>query len=296
MLKFGVLAFNWEPFSYTPKLYGELATEAERLGFDSFFVTDHFMRPHAENVSIKQHSTLEAWTLLAHLAARTSRIRLGSCVTPMPLRRPQILAKMVATVDVLSEGRVILGAGAGWDKREFDVYAGGYPGNGERVEMTKEGIQLLKRLWTEEEVDFKGKYYKVEQAILEPKPVQKGGPPIWTGAIHDRMLKMTAEVADGWIPGRAVGASLEYYEKAAPQLMEYARVAGKKLSYGVMGYFVAEGAPTALPAIGPMAKASELVQKYREYGCEYLVAVFFPLKNYVPMMRSFARDVVPSFQ
>jgi alkanesulfonate monooxygenase SsuD/methylene tetrahydromethanopterin reductase-like flavin-dependent oxidoreductase (luciferase family) len=295
-LKFGVLAFNWEPFSYTPKLYAELATEAERLGFDSFFVTDHFMRPHAENVTTKQHSTLEAWTLLAHLAAQTSRIRLGSCVTPMPLRRPQILAKMVATVDVLSEGRVILGAGAGWDEREFDVYAGNYPGNGERVGMTKEGIQLLKRLWTEDEVNFKGRYYSAEKAILEPKPIQKGGPPVWTGAIHEKMLKMTAEVADGWIPGRAVGASLEYYEKAAPQLMRYAREMKKKLSYGVMGYFVAEGAPTALPAIGPMAKASELVEMYRSYGCEYLVAVFFPLKNYVPMMRDFARDVVPSFQ
>jgi len=296
MLKFGVLAFNWEPFSYTPKLYAELATKAERLGFDSFFVTDHFMRPHGENVTTKQHSTLEAWTLLAHLAARTSRIRLGSCVTPMPLRKPQILAKMVATVDVLSGGRVILGAGAGWEKREFDVYAGSYPGNSERVQMTKESIQLLKRLWTEDEVDFEGKYYKVWKAILEPKPIQKGGPPIWTGAIHDKMLKMTAEVADGWIPGRAVGASPEYYEEAAPQLMGYARAAGKKLSYGVMGYFVAEGELTVLPAIGPMAKASELVERYRSYGCEYLVAVFFPLKNYIPMMRDFARDIVPSFQ
>lgn len=294
-MKFGVLAFNWEPFSYTPKLYDELAAEAERLGFDSFFVTDHFMRPHAEKIDIKQHSTLEAWTLLAHLAAKTETIRLGSCVTPMPLRSPQILAKMVATVDSLSGGRVILGAGAGWDKPEFEVYGGGYPGNRERVGMTSEAIQLVKRLWTEDQVNFEGKYYKVENAILEPKPVQKGGPPVWTGAIHERMLKMTAELADGWIPGRAVGASLEYYKEAAPRLMGYAHTAGKKLSYGVMGYFVAEGAPTSLPAIGPMAQASELVEKYREYGCEYLVAVFFPVKDYIPMMTKFAREVVPSF-
>lgn len=294
-MKFGVLAFNWEPFSYSPKLYEQLAVEAERLGFDSFFITDHFMRPHAQNVSIKQHSTLEAWTLLAHLAAKTKTIRLGSCVTPMPLRRPQILAKMVATVDILSEGRVILGAGAGWDEAEFQVYGGGYPRAGERVAMTREAIQLVKRLWKEDTVDFEGKYYKLKDGILEPKPVQPGGPPVWTGAIHEKMLKMTAEVADGWIPGRAVGASLEYYKEAAPRLTEYARAAGKILSYGVMGYFVAEGAPTALPAIGPMAKASELVEEYRSYGCEYLVAVFFPVKNYIPMMTKFAREVVPTF-
>jgi len=295
MLKFGVLAFNWEPFSYTPKFYYEIAAEAEKLGFDSFFVTDHFMRPHAEKVTIKQHSTLEAWTLLAHLAGRTSTIKLGSCVTPMPLRKPQILAKMVATVDVLSEGRVIFGAGAGWERREFEVYGGGYPEAGARVEMTREGIQLLKRLWTEDEVDFEGRYYVAEKAILEPKPVQKGGPPVWTGAIHDKMLRMTAEVADGWMPGRAVGATLEYYEKAAPKLMGYAQATSRTLSYGVMGYFVAKGAPTTLPAIGPMTKSSELVGKYREYGCEYLVAVFFPLEDYIPMMRKFAREVVPSF-
>ncbi len=294
-MKFGVLAFNWEPFSYTPKLYSELALEAEKLGFDSFFVTDHFMRPHAEDVATRQHSTLEAWTLLAHLAAKTNTIRLGSCVTPMPLRRPQILAKMVATVDVISEGRVILGAGAGWDRREFEVYAGEYRGDRERVEMTRESIRLIKRLWTDEEVTFEGKYYKAENAVLEPKPVQKGGPPIWMGAIHPKMLRLTAEVADGWIPGRAVGASLEYYEKAAPTLKGYAKTAGRELTYAVMGYFVAEGAPTALPAIGPMSMASELVQKYRDFGCEYLVAVFFPIQNYIPMMKKFAEEVVPSF-
>jgi alkanesulfonate monooxygenase SsuD/methylene tetrahydromethanopterin reductase-like flavin-dependent oxidoreductase (luciferase family) len=294
-LKFGVLAFNWEPFSYSARIYDDIVTEAEKLGFDSFFVTDHFMRPHAEHVTVKQHTTIEAWTLLAHLAAKTNTIKLGTCVTPMPLRNPPILAKMVASVDVLSGGRVILGAGAGWDKREFEVYAGSYPGNGQRVEMTREAIQLVKRLWTEEVVNHKGKYFAVENGICEPKPIQKGGPPVWTGAIRNKMLKMTAEIADGWIPGRAVGASLDYYKEVAPRLMGYARAAGRKLSYGVMGYFVAEGAPTALPAIGPMAKASELVEQYRQFGCEYLVAVFFPIKDYVPMMTNFARDIVPSF-
>jgi len=294
-LKFGVLAFNWEPYSYTPKAYDEIVTEAEKLGFDSFFVTDHFMRPHGENVAVKQHATIEAWTLLAHLAAKTHSIKLGTCVTAMPLRNPPILAKMVATVDVLSGGRVILGAGAGWQKSEFEVYSGSYPGNGQRVEMTREAIQLVKRLWTEEVVNHKGRYYSVENGILEPKPVQKGGPPLWVGAIHDRMLKMTAEIGDGWIPGRAVGASLDYYREAAPKLKGLAQAAGRKLSYGVMGYFVAPGAPTTLPAIGPMAEASELVERYRSYGCEYLVAVFFPIKDYVPMMTKFAREIVPSF-
>ncbi len=296
-MKFGICLFNWEPFSYTPKLYAELASEAEGLGYDALFVTDHFMRPHATgDLSGKQHSTIEAWTLLAHLASKTSIIKLGTCVSPVPLRRPQVLAKMAATVDVLSEGRVILGAGAGWDQAEFEAY-GEWHTDGERVRMTREGLQLIRKLWTEDCVNFEGEFYKAKNAVLEPKPVQKNGPPIWTGAIKDRMLQLTAELADGWIPGRAVGATLDYYREAAPRLNGYIKRlgGGRRISFGVMGYFLGPGASASLPAIGAMARASELIQTYKDYGCQYLAAVFFPLPKFKEMMKTFAKEIVPSF-
>jgi alkanesulfonate monooxygenase SsuD/methylene tetrahydromethanopterin reductase-like flavin-dependent oxidoreductase (luciferase family) len=295
-LKFGICLFNWEPFSHTPQVYGELALQAEELGFDSVLVTDHFMRPHApKDVKVKQHATIEAWSLLANLAAKTKTIKLGTCVTPIPLRGPQVLAKIVATLDVLSNGRAILGAGAGWDRGEFEAY-GEWHSDAERVEMTKEGLQLIKELWTEDVVDFTGKFYKAVHAVLEPKPVQKRGPPIWSGAIHDKMLRLTAELCDGWIPGRAVGASLEYYGETAPRLKGYLdQMSGRKIQFGVMGYFLGPEASPALPAIGPMDRAAELIDGYRKLGCEYLSAVFLPLPRFKEMMRTFARDIVPSF-
>jgi probable F420-dependent oxidoreductase len=296
-LKFGICTYNWEPFSYTPKIYEELATESEALGYDSFFVTDHFLRPHApKEIKISQNATIEAWTLLSYLAGKTKTIKLGTAVTPMPLRKPEILAKMVASVDILSEGRVILGVGAGWDQPEFEAYGKWYPA-GQRVEMTREGIELVRKLWTEEIVNYDGSFYKAKNVICEPKPVQKGGPPIWIGAIHDKMLKLTGDLADGWVPGRAVGATIEHYAYAVPKIKDEMKTIGRKkpLTLGLMGYFVEPTASLALPAIGRIDKAAELIQRYKDLGCEYIAVMFFPVDKFKQMMRSFAKDVMPSF-
>ncbi len=295
-MKFGICVYNWEPFSYTPKIFGELAAESETLGYDSFFVTDHFLRPHApKDMKREQNATIEAWTLLSHLAAKTKTIKLGTCVTPMPLRKPEVLAKMVATVDILSEGRVILGVGAGWDRPEFEAY-GEWHSNGERVQMTKEGIELVRKLWTEDVVDYEGDFFKARNAVLEPKPTQKGGPPIWLGAIHDKMLQMTGDLADAWFPGRAVGATVEHYAYAVPKIKEEAHKAHRKTPLlALMGYFSQPGERLGLEGIGTIDKASETIQKYRDLGCEYIAAMFAPITRFKEMMRSFAKDVVPSF-
>lgn len=296
-LKFGICTYNWEPFSYTPKIYEELAQEAEGLGYDSFFVTDHFLRPHApQEIKVSQNATLEAWTLLSYLAAKTKTIKLGTAVTPMPLRKPELLAKMVATVDVLSEGRVILGVGAGWDQPEFEAYGKWYPA-GQRVDMTREGIELVKKLWTEDVADYNGKFFTAKGVICEPKPVQKDGPPVWLGAIHDKMLKLAGDLADGWFPGRAVGATVEHYASSVPKIKEEMKAVGRKkpIKLSLMGYFVEPQASLALPAIGGIDKAAEYIQKYKDLGCEYIAVMFFPVDNFKPMMRSFAKDIAPSF-
>jgi alkanesulfonate monooxygenase SsuD/methylene tetrahydromethanopterin reductase-like flavin-dependent oxidoreductase (luciferase family) len=166
----------------------EAIKKADSLGIDGFVLPDHYMTPQGND-------TLEAWVTLAYFAAVTDHIRLGTLVTPIPLRSPQLLAKMVSTVDVLSEGRSFLGVGAGWSKEEFEGYSE-WDEPRVRVEKVDEGVALIKRLWTEPAVDFEGKHYKAKGAVLLPKPVQKPHPPLLFGGRGSRMLKLAGKHAD----------------------------------------------------------------------------------------------------
>ena len=175
-----------------PREAERAAKLAEEAGLDSFLVWDHYMLPQTDQ-------TLEALALLGYLAGRTERIRLGTCVTPLPLRPPGILAKAVATLDVLSGGRIILGVGAGWHRPEFEAYSE-WLDDAARVDKTEEALRLMIELWTKPRVSFSGKYYRVRDAVLEPKPVQKPHPPLWFGTAGRRMLGLAAELGSGWIP------------------------------------------------------------------------------------------------
>lgn len=170
-----------------------MAVKADEAGYDCFLVTDHFMLPSTGG-------NVDAWTLLPYLAAKTERIKLGTCVTPLPFRPPALLAKIVATADVLSKCRIILGAGAGWYQPEFDAFSR-WLETRERVTYTREAIELLIRLWTERTpVDYRGTYVSCGGAVVEPKPVQKPHPPIWFGSHSPYTLKLTGMYGGGWIP------------------------------------------------------------------------------------------------
>ena len=145
-----------------------------------------------EKYGEESNNTIDAWTLLSFIAANTTKIKLGTCVTPIPFRPPQILAKIVSSLDNISNGRIILGIGAGWHKPEFDGYSE-WNNNKIRFEKTVEGIEIMKKLWTEDQVSFSGKYYKIEEAVLEPKPIQKPYPELWFGTTGDKMLKLMAK-------------------------------------------------------------------------------------------------------
>jgi len=299
-VKFGISVYSWEPFSYTPRIYEDLAVEAERLGYDSYLTTDHFLRPHATgHVEIKQHSTIEAWTLLSYVAAKTTTIKIGTCISPIPIRKPQVLAKIVASLDCLSGGRVILGAGPGRDQREFEGYGDvGWKSASERIERTREGLEIIRRLWTEDTVTYDGKYYKTDNLILEPKPIQKPGPPIWLGGHHDKMLSLVAEQGDGWILGRLLYGSIEEYGTAYRKIKADMQSAGRTrpLLPALQGWFIAPGVPFTIgPYIGEIDKAAKIIEGYRNEGCEYMSLLFYPLDEFKGMMRDFARDIVPSF-
>lgn len=175
------------------ELIQRMAVKAEELGYDSFLVTDHFMLPGTND-----HP--DVWALLPFLAAKTERIRLGTVVTPLPLRHPAVLAKTVAVCDNLSGGRIILGAGFGWYRPEFEAFSR-WEEAPERVAHSREALRLMMRLWAEDApVDFHGRFVDVSGAVVGPKPVQKPHPPILWGGHQSMSLRTAGEFADGWMP------------------------------------------------------------------------------------------------
>jgi F420-dependent oxidoreductase-like protein len=174
-----------------------LATKAENLGFDSFWVMDHFHQ--ISGVGNREDSMLEGWTTISALAGITSKIKLGTLVTGIIYRYPSVLAKMAATLDVLSKGRLFMGVGAAWNQEESFAYGIPFPPTKERLLRLEEAIQIIRKMWTEEEpaATFNGKYYQINNAYCNPKPVQKPSPPIMVGGSGERYtLKIVAKYAD----------------------------------------------------------------------------------------------------
>jgi len=172
--------------------------EAEELGFWATVFPDQYMWDPSDlgvETTERIDSTLETWILLTRLASITKTMRLGTWVTPIPFRPPGMLAKTLASLDVLSEGRTILGVGAGVTRRMFEAYST-WDEPRVRVDKTREGIELILRLWKEPKIDFNGRYYSLKGAVLEPKPVQKPHPPLLFGGSGKRMLKLAGRFAD----------------------------------------------------------------------------------------------------
>ncbi len=173
----------------------KVAKESERIGFDSIWLEDHFI-PWSLPAD---HPTLECWTILSALAAQTEKIRVGTLCSCASYRHPSLLAKMAATVDRISKGRLELGIGAGWYGEEYNAYGLTFPSPAERVARLKETVQLIRAMWTRDRATYHGRFYSVNQAVCRPEPVQKPHPPIWVGGGGEkRMLRVIAEVADGW--------------------------------------------------------------------------------------------------
>ncbi len=174
-----------------------LATKAENLGFDSFWVMDHFHQISV--VGNREDPMLEGWTIISVLAGVTSKIKLGTLVTGIIYRHPSVLAKMGATLDVLSKGRLFMGIGAAWNQEESFAYGIPFPSNKERLLRLEEAIQIIRKMWTQEEpaATFNGKYYQINNAYCSPKPIQKPSPPIMVGGSGERYtLKIIAKYAD----------------------------------------------------------------------------------------------------
>jgi probable F420-dependent oxidoreductase len=167
----------------------------------------------------------DGWELLAGMAVATSHVRIGLLVTGITYRNPALLAKIATTVDHLSDGRLEFGIGAAWAANEHEMY--GISGLDHRVGLFSEGLQVIRSLWTQERTDFDGRYYKMSNAVANPKPVQKPYPPIWVGSGGPAMLKLTARHADVWNVSGSAGRDAESAAAGSQQLDEACAAIGR---------------------------------------------------------------------
>jgi F420-dependent oxidoreductase-like protein len=176
-------------FSYADVV--AIAREGESSGFRALWVSDHlFLGPDAVNTDC-----LEAWTLLAALAVDTKKIRIGPMVTSQSYRNPALLAKIAAGVDHMSGGRLEFGVGAGWKEVEYKAYGYEFPDGPTRLTQLAETLEICTRLWKEPKATYRGKHYRIEDAVCSPKPMQKPLP-IWVGGTKPRVMRIAAKYAD----------------------------------------------------------------------------------------------------
>ena len=173
----------------------QIAVTADRSGFDSLWVMDHFYQISVNGA--RTEPMLEAYSLLAAIAARTERAQLGTMVTGVTYRNPALLAKTVTTLDVISAGRAILGIGAAWNDDEHAGYGFDFPPLRERFERLEDAVQICRAMFTQEAPSFEGRHHRIEGALNVPRPVRPGGPPILIGGSGERRtIPLVARYAD----------------------------------------------------------------------------------------------------
>lgn len=254
---------------------------AEELGYDHAWGHDHFVATREGPEGIM----LEAWTVLAGLAAVTSRIRLGILVTGNTYRHPAMLAKQAVTADHISGGRLILGMGAGWHEQEHAMYGYPFPSPKERVDRFEEALRVLELLQTEERPSFVGRYYQLREAIFDPKPVQQPRIPLLVGTQGARMIRITGRYADMWdIPGNAEGL-----EEKVRLLDEACARAGRDPSE------VRRQVRGPIEVTHSEAAFREFVERYRALGFTDFVTNL-PGPEHHDALRRIATETIPSLR
>jgi len=286
-----------------------LAERVEALGFDSLWCGDHILF----NIPL-----YESLTLLSFYAAHTKRIRVGTCVYLLALRHPTVVAKITATLDALSGGRLIFGVGVGGEiPKEFE--ACGIP-HTERGARVNEGIEVLRTLWTQAPASFSGRFVKFEGVSIDPKPAQPGGPPIWIGGRSDAALQRAGRLGDGWV---SYVVTAERYRQSVEKIKAAADAAGRSvdgfetahLTFITIGkdYETAKAAwvkrlstrynqdfgPLAerYGFIGTPAQCIEQIERFIEAGCRYFVLnAISEVPDEAEQLERLASEILPHFR
>ena len=287
----------------------EVAECAEASGFDSVWVSDHLFGFGAED-------PLEAWTEMTAVAAITRRVELGFLVLCNNYRPPALVAKMATTLDAISEGRLILGTGAGWYAQEYEAYGYEFPGMRTRLEQLEEALEIMKRMWTEEAATFHGLHYHVEGARCRPLPTRKPHPPILIGGGGEKiLLKLVARYADVWNNlGLAHGdvahklevlrahcerigrdpETIEISQQAVCAVATDRAEAGRRTErvLGELGFLAGR------PELAPTGTPDEIVERLKKSHAMGITSWILNFgRRYSPEdVRLFGREVIPAFR
>ena len=296
-----------------------VAERADAGPWESVWVYDHFHTVPAPT----DEATHEAWTMMAALGAVTSRVRLGQMCTCIGYRNPAYLAKVAATVDVISRGRVEMGIGAGWYEHEWRAYGYGFPSAGQRLAMLDEGVQIMRALWADGRASFDGEHYTLDGAICRPTPLQDGGIPLWiAGGGEQKTLRTAAKYAsytnfDGSLDGFKHKSAVleERCRDVGRDFGEITRSANYNVIIGATEDevrakldWVREHYATVLPhkadaarrqfANGPLVGTPEqVVEALRELdavGLAYAICYFVDAAHDSSSIELFEREVVPA--
>jgi probable F420-dependent oxidoreductase len=306
------------------------ATLAEDLGFDGVYVIDHLLLPGSRltgysNADPDHPYFLDAWTTLAAIAQATSRVKIGPQVSPVGLRHPVFLAKWAATVDQISNGRLVLQLGAGHQRIEYESYGFPFPKLSERISALHEGIEVIRALWgSDGPANYDGQHYVLKDVAFWPKPVQVR-PPIWLGGASAPVRELVAVLADGWTPASPQGDGLtpQVFGEALAAIRQAAGgrpITGGALFYVVVddsaekvdsalsilrrrsdwsSYSAADFKAKAIAIAGSPAQVCEQIAEYRAAGLEHMSVAFLPIDDVAGTRRAlvrFAAQIMPAFE
>jgi probable F420-dependent oxidoreductase len=261
-----------------------IAKEAEKEGLDSVWVFERLLwpiKPKTPYVAtpdgalpVQYQNVLDPLETLTYLAGHTNEISLGTCLIDMLFHNPVVLARRFATLDVLSNGRAIAGLGIGWSKDEYEVSDVPFEHRGQRAD---EFLQMLKRIWTDEVVEYKGEFYSIPASKIGPKPVQKPHPPILLGGFSPKTFLRIVNYADGWLPVAGFGP-LEQLEQTINGLREDARKANKdpsKIRIFALTYPTvidsSSSAQQRLPMTGTVDQIGIDINQIKAMGIEHII-------------------------
>ena len=315
MIRFGV---QIEPqYGFTFDDVVRIARTAEATGYHTLWSSDHLLW----DAQSEQRNCLEAWTLLTALAPLTTSLRLGTLVTCNAYRHPSILAKIVACLDTISQGRIDCGIGAGWKDLEYRAYGIPFPPIGTRMQQLREAVQILRGLWTQERVSFQGQHYTLDDATCMPKPVQTPLP-LWIGGQGEqKLLRLVAEQADGW--NMVLGSTLAQVRHKLDVLQRHCEAVGRDIATIDKSLFVLTFVYDSEPEFaryradqarrlgrtstasldrareiglaGSTEQVTDTLRRYLAYGFEYIIALF-PYGHECDMLQRYAEEIRPHLE